>query len=1095
MVIVALPEHGQLVEVRQRRYVVTEVRQSTLPPDPLKSYDPTPQHRVTLASVEDDALGEELQVIWELELGAQVVEGSDLPQPIGFDDPLRFDAFMDAVRWGAIASADVRALQAPFRAGIAIEDYQLDPVVRAIQMPRANLLIADDVGLGKTIEAGLVAQELILRHRVRSVLIVCPAALQLQWRDQMREKFGLEFRIVDTELMRVLRRARGLHVNPWTHFPRLITSLDFLKRERPLRLFREVLPAPDEPSYPRRFDLLIVDEAHNVAPSGRGKYATDSLRTLAIRTLAPHFEHRLFLSATPHNGYPESFTALLELLDPQRFARGVTPERSSLRAVMVRRMKSELPPRWDGTPRFPARTLEAIEVAYPLAEVRVHQILRQYTQSRLTGASDQSEQVASEFVLKLLKKRLFSSPEAFARTLAQHTLSLETARKRGASPTRPPVGILRAHLDQADEEFGDDEAADTVLEDTLDTATRLFREVTPEERQLLEALRAWAEDARGRPDQKTHELIRWLKAQLLTPEGAWTQTRVLIFTEYRDTQRWQLQMLTNAGLGSGERMLSLYGGMPTDQRERIKAAFQASPAVSPVRILLATDAASEGIDLQNHCARLIHSEIPWNPNRMEQRNGRIDRHGQRAATVQIFHFVSKGWNQIGRKDAEAQREAKRSAFTPLRESGEESESARQAAKPQSEETGADLRAFAPLREPSALAADLEFLYRAALKVNTIREDLGKVGPVIATQVEEAMLGQRVRLETTVAEREAEPVRRLLKFERQLREQIAKLYEQLQATRRDLKLEPERVQTVVQIALEVANQPPLRPTTIAGTPAFHVPSLTGSWAACGTGLAHPHTSVQRPIVFDHAVADGRDDVVLAHLNHRLVAMALRLLRAEVWATGGRGKLYRVTARIVPSDTLEVPAIIGHARLLVLGADHQRLHEEVMVAGGVLREGRFVRLTLTETQRALAAATDRPVAAALHTRLAAQWPKHQDALLAALEARMRERATSMAKHLSERCDKEVADITAILTELRRAIEAELHEPVVSQLLLPAFSDAEREQFARNEESLRARVAQIPGELAAETAAIRARYTNPSPRLFPVAVTFLVPEGLTH
>ena len=241
----SLPEQGQLVEVRQRRYVVTEVRQSTLPPDPLAAYDPTPQHRVTLASVEDDALGEELQVIWEIEPGAQAVEGAALPQPRGFDDPHRFDAFLDAVRWGAIASADVRALQAPFRSGITIEDYQLDPVVRAIQMPRANLLIADDVGLGKTIEAGLVVQELILRHRARSVLIVCPAALQIQWRDQMRDKFGLEFRIVDTELMRGLRRERGLHVNPWTHFPRLITSVDFLKRERPMRLFREVLPGPD----------------------------------------------------------------------------------------------------------------------------------------------------------------------------------------------------------------------------------------------------------------------------------------------------------------------------------------------------------------------------------------------------------------------------------------------------------------------------------------------------------------------------------------------------------------------------------------------------------------------------------------------------------------------------------------------------------------------------------------------------------------------------------------------------------------------------------------------------------------------------------
>ncbi len=150
------------------------------PPDPLRPHDPTPQHCVTLSSVEDDALGEELQVIWEIEPGNLLVEGSALPQPTGFDDPRRFDAFMDAVRWGAIASADVRALQAPFRSGIAIEDYQLDPVVRAIQMPRANLLIADDVGLGKTIEADLVIQELILRHRARSVLIVCPSALQIQ---------------------------------------------------------------------------------------------------------------------------------------------------------------------------------------------------------------------------------------------------------------------------------------------------------------------------------------------------------------------------------------------------------------------------------------------------------------------------------------------------------------------------------------------------------------------------------------------------------------------------------------------------------------------------------------------------------------------------------------------------------------------------------------------------------------------------------------------------------------------------------------------------------------------------------------------------
>src|SRR5206468_6334470 len=150
-----------------------------------------------------------------------------------------------------------------------------------------------------------------------------------------------DFRIVDSEFLKELRRSRGLHVNPWTHFPRLITSIDFVKRERPLRQFREALPAAGEPAYPRRFDLLIVDEAHNVAPAGAGRYATDSQRTAAIRLLAPHFEHKLFVSATPHNGYPESFSALLELLDNQRFARSVRPSLEQIAAIMVRRLKRD----------------------------------------------------------------------------------------------------------------------------------------------------------------------------------------------------------------------------------------------------------------------------------------------------------------------------------------------------------------------------------------------------------------------------------------------------------------------------------------------------------------------------------------------------------------------------------------------------------------------------------------------------------------------------------------------------------------------------------------------------------------------------------
>src|SRR5215813_12575968 len=474
---ISCPQVGQLVIVRKRPFVVMEIVPSIVGGMDVNSGS---TNLVSLSSVEDDGLGEELQVVWELEPGATIQQQSTLPDPSRFDHPKRLQAFLDAVQWGAVSQADDKALQSPFRSGIEIDEYQLDPVVRALSMPRVNLLIADDVGLGKTIEAGLVVQEMILRHRVRSVLIVCPSSLQLQWQEEMRDKFGLEFRIIDSESISQLRRKRGIHVNPWSHFPRLITSIDFLKRERPLRLFREILPGPDEATYPRKFGLLILDEAHNCAPSGRGKYATDSLRTQALRVLAPHFEHKLFLTATPHNGYPESFTALLELLDNQRFARGTPPDRKQLDAVMVRRLKSELPPKWDGSPRFPKRVLEPLEVDYTKEERAIHAALRQYAELRQARCDDNAEKFATEFVLKTLKKRLFSSPAAFAATLEQHEKSLYTARRsRGAE--RPSLGILQRELDRIEEDYAGDSEYDEATSDAVDAASRLFSEPTDED--------------------------------------------------------------------------------------------------------------------------------------------------------------------------------------------------------------------------------------------------------------------------------------------------------------------------------------------------------------------------------------------------------------------------------------------------------------------------------------------------------------------------------------------------------------------------------------------------------------------------------------
>ena len=1038
----SVPEQGQLASVRQRRYVVTDVRRGASAPGPLTA---PPTHLVSLTSIEDDALGEELQVIWELEPGAFAFEKMELPGPSSFDRPAHLEAFLDAVRWGAASIADTRQLQAPFRGGIEIDSYQLDPVVRAIQMPRVNLLIADDVGLGKTIEAGMVVLELMLRHRAARVLIVCPAPLQIKWRDEMLDKFGLDFAIVDSALVRRLRRERGLYANPWTHFPRLITSMDYLKREHPLRVFREAVAHSGPHPALRDFDILIVDEAHNAAPSGGGNYALDSQRTQALREIGRHFEHKLFLTATPHNGYSESFSALLELLDDQRFARTVPTDPAQVRAVMVRRLKSEIR-NWDGSDRFPRRVLTHIPVTYSSEEQRIHSVLSEYARSRAEAYRDNPERFATEFVLKLLKKRLFSSPQAFLLTLNRHRESLrKSARFEALSHSS---GALARLFEQAEEEFADENLQQEAELEALEAAARAFRPASTQEQRILADLAAWAEKASAQLDSKAQQLFEWLD-RTLRPGGRWGDERVILFTEYRDTQKWLHDHLAARGFKAGGRLEMLYGTQDSDEREQGKAAFQFDPRQAPVRILLATDSASEGIDLQRHCHRLIHYEIPWNPNRLEQRNGRIDRHGQRASEVNVYHFVDAGFRE--------------------------------------EAPGAT--------SVASLASDLEFLYRAARKVQQIREDLGKVGPVIASQVEEAMLGKRLKLDLSRAERENEPVRRLLRFEQNIRELSRRHAEQLDETSRHLHLTPAHIEAVVHIALDLARQPRLIPATLDALPhLFEVPRFTDpSWHPCLAGLIHPHTGLQRPITFDPAVAAGRDDVVLAHLNHRLVQRCLRLLRAEVWAPLERQKIHRVTARIVPRAALRAPAVLAHARLTVVSADSHRLHEELIAAGGLIENGRLERWNVGQTSDVLAAATATEPAEPIRQRLAALWPQLKGPLQAALDARGRERTDSIRKQLADRANTETANITSVLHELERAISDEIGREPDRQLAL--FSDAERDQQQRNHDALAARLAELPAELARETEAIARRYADPQPRLFPVAVTFLVPEGLAR
>ena len=246
----------------------------------------------------------------------------------------------------------------------------------------------------------------------------------------------------------------------------------------------------------------------------------------------------------------------------------------------------------------------------------------------------------------------------------------------------------------------------------------------------------------------------------------------------------------------------LYGGLDIDKRELIKAEFQAPPDRSPVRILLATDAASEGIDLQLQCHRMVHVEIPFSPTRLEQRNGRIDRHGQPSAIVEIHHFVSEGYQNA---------------------------------------------------KPGSLDGDLDFLWRIAQKVNAIRDDLGTAGPVLAQQVEEAMLGRREAVDDGQIDRaKAKASRTALKLERNLREEIKRLREQLDESIEELGITPTTVARVVAVGLDLARQPRLMPAP-GKAGCFRVGALSNAWALAKVGLGDP---LERNRAADYVRPRGR-----------------------------------------------------------------------------------------------------------------------------------------------------------------------------------------------------------------------------------------------
>ncbi|MBB2911279.1 superfamily II DNA or RNA helicase [Streptosporangium becharense] len=1053
------PVIGALVTVRGERWVVSEIETGNA------------GTLVGLQSVEDGRYGDRLDVVWEIEPGRRVLPSGSLPDvtPEGFDPPERLAAFLDAIRWSAVASADVKTLQAPFRSGVAVEDYQLEPVARALDAPRVNLLLADDVGLGKTIEAGLVAQELLLRHRARRVMIVCPAGLTLKWRDEMAEKFGLDFTIVDTERCAIVRRTYGSAANPFEVHPLTIVSLPWLRGPKAQRLLDEVL---DSSGLERRFDLLILDEAHHVAPAApKQVYAVDSQQTKLIRRLAPHFTHRLFLSATPHNGYQASFTALLEILDDQRFARGVEPDPSAVGEAVVRRLKRHIV-NADGTKRFLERAAHAMPVRYPDDEREIHDLLKEFARLRRARLNrSRKGRKAADLVTLLLKKRLFSSPAAFAHTVGVYLSTVTSTSTSTATGTSASAASATQAAAPDDDEIPewmedyweqtavlDDEPLAAAEDDALGMAAPLQGAATEAEITLLRRMRGWALDYAAAPDAKARELITYLKA-VCRPGGHWTNERVVVFTEYRDTQKWLTELLRQEEL-AGDRLAILHGGIAADEREQLRVAFQTDPAEHPVRILLATDAASEGIDLQNHCHRLVNYDIPFNPNKLEQRIGRIDRWGQKR-NPDVRHFVGTGWD----------------------------------------------------RAVDSFEADLEFLSRVAKKVAQMEDDLGSVNAVLADAVQRRMLGDIPDYDVERAARETREARRTVQAETNVGEQVRRLRANLDDTVRELGITPSGVKRVVDTALALARQQPLRPHLDQKHLAeglYDVPPLTGSWERATADLAAKlrksgEPPRQRPVTFDAAATldpEGRvrDDVVLAHLGHPLVAMSTRLLRAAV--SNPEIGLHRVAAVVSDDPALETTLVGAFFRFVLVGGDGVRLHEEVLHAGGWVPEtGRFRRLeNLTALGgilgRALAQGTS--ASAPVRHRLAALWPRIGDAVVQSIDWRVdgkEQKRHQLERKLAQRMEAEQTRVVANLDQFGAALRAKLAENEEDDALFSRIeatrSREELDQYRKDRRSWEERLSRLAEERDRELDAIAARYRDPRPHRFPVAVVFVVPK----
>jgi superfamily II DNA or RNA helicase len=522
--------------------------------------------------------------------------------------------------------------------------HQISAVYESM-LPRQPLryVLADDPGAGKTVMAGLLIREMTLRADARRVLIVSPGSLTEQWQDELREKFGLDFELFSRE-----KQEQCHSRNYFAEQDHLIARLDQLSRSEE---YQQLLAQTE-------WDLIVVDEAHKMSANYFGNKINETGRFKLGKFLGGITRHYLLMTATPHNGKEEDFQLFMSLLDGDRFYGKFREGAHKVDITdMMRRMVKEELLRFDGKPLFPERCAYTVNYTLSAAEVLLYDQVTDYVRNEMNRADrlDGKRKGTIGFALTQLQRRLASSPQAIYTSLSRRRKKLESRLEEVQLKARTDVlrqnlgeYVVKRQLDlpedlyEAQDELSAEEY-ESVSDQVVDqaTAAETIPELQAEIIILQDLENAAAAVVQSRSDRKWEEFSRLLqdRPEMRTADGR--RRKLIVFTEHRDTLNYLMLRIRDT-LGSDQAVVTIHGGVNRDERRRVQEAFRNDP---DVLILVATDAAGEGVNLQN-ANLMVNYDLPWNPNRMEQRFGRIHRIGQR----EVCHL----WNLVAAQTREGE---------------------------------------------------------------------------------------------------------------------------------------------------------------------------------------------------------------------------------------------------------------------------------------------------------------------------------------------------------------------------------------------------------------------------------------------------------